>query len=82
MPQMRCPYHDFVFETETDHSKPGTRIADAEGKPTGAHKHPQYPGGISGHVDCPLCKKGIQVAKPRGEFPVPEKPLTPPKPAV
>jgi hypothetical protein len=46
MPQMRCPRHDFLFETETDHSKPGM-------KPS----HPKDERGISGHPDCPLCQK-------------------------
>jgi hypothetical protein len=69
MSQMRCPYHDVVFETETDHSKPGTRILGSDNKPTGKHKHPQYKGGISGHTDCPLCQKGILVAESRGDDP-------------
>ena len=72
MAPMRCPYHDIVFETETDSSKPGTRELGDDNKPTGKHKHPLYAGGISGHTDCPLCKKGVKVAQPRGEAPVDE----------
>lgn len=56
MPDMRCPYHDVVFQTDTNNTKPGSR-KNIDGKEVGDHIHPQYPGGISGHVDCPLCKK-------------------------
>jgi len=57
---VRCPYHDIIFPTETDHTKPGTRQPDEQGKQTGASKHPLYKagaGGVWGHPDCPLCKR-------------------------
>lgn len=63
MSEMRCPKHDLLFQTETDHTRPGTRRTDKEGKETGEHRHPQHKvgdGAISGHVDCPLCKKEFQ----------------------
>jgi hypothetical protein len=61
MATYRCPRHDVVFETQTDHSKPGTRAKNPEenNRNTGPHVHPQYlmpdGGSISGHPDCPLC---------------------------
>jgi len=65
MADMRCPYHDIVFQTETDHTKPGSRAADGQGKQTGQSKHPFYKvgnGAVAGHPDCPLCKKAQPTA--------------------
>jgi hypothetical protein len=76
MATFRCPQHDLVFQTETDHTKPGTRRTDSEGKETGEHRHPQWDG-VSGHVDCPLCIKAqaayraVAFIKPKPE-PKPE----------
>jgi hypothetical protein len=64
--EFRCPFHDVVFETQTDHSKPGTRGKDQDGRPFGVHVHPLYmrdDGYIAGHPDCPLC----QLAKANGD---------------
>jgi hypothetical protein len=65
MAQMRCPYHDVVFETEHDQTKPGTRAKNPDDnmKNTGAHIHPRFKmddgGYISGHPDCPLCQRAV-----------------------
>lgn len=58
MAEYRCPQHDTIFQTQTDHTKPGTRALDSEGRAVGKHKHSLYQGGVSGHPDCPLCAKG------------------------
>jgi|HubBroStandDraft_5_1064220.scaffolds.fasta_scaffold03282_5 hypothetical protein len=69
MATVRCPMHDTVVETETDHRKPGARTLDSEGKPTGPFEHPMFEpvaggGYIAGHPDCPLCKKAIAAGDP------------------
>ena len=64
---LRCPVHDVLFDTETDHTKPGTRELDSESKPTGKHRHPLFKRGtgvLPGHPDCPLCKKAIKNGDP------------------
>jgi hypothetical protein len=65
MATMRCPYHDYLFESDTDHTKPGTRAKNPaeNNRNTGAHIHPRYMvsgGFISGHPDCPLCQNAIE----------------------
>jgi len=46
MADFRCPRHDVLFQTETDHKKPGSDKS-----------HPKSESGIAGHPDCPMCKK-------------------------
>lgn len=69
--QFRCPMHDTLIETETDHSKPGTRETDSEGKQTGPIKltHPLFwnkekTGYIAGHPDCVLCRRAVREGDP------------------
>jgi hypothetical protein len=44
MPEFRCPKHDLVFETLTDHRKPDAPATD------NFAAHP-----VHGHPDCPQC---------------------------
>jgi len=67
MADLRCPYHDVVFEALTDSRKPGARAIDNEGKPTGELVHPSYQVGsgyVSGHPDCPLCQRAEKQGDP------------------
>jgi hypothetical protein len=60
--EYRCPQHDVVFQTETDHTKPGSIKAGAE-----KSSHPRNAAGEWGHPDCPLCQKEAKpVAKATG----------------
>jgi hypothetical protein len=66
--EFRCPFHDVVFDTDTDSRKPGTRMTDSEGKQTGEHVHPLYKVGtgyIAGHPDCSLCQRAIAADDPQ-----------------
>jgi hypothetical protein len=45
----RCPKHDLIFETVTDHRKPGALKND---------KFPAHP--VNGHPDCPKCHEEAQ----------------------
>lgn len=57
--EFRCPMHDILFQTETDHTKPGTPLS-VKAKQAGKKTHPKNEQGISGHPDCPLCMKDAQ----------------------
>ena len=46
MPDVRCPKHDIVFSTVTDHRMPGS------GKAANLAAHPR-----DGHTDCPKCQE-------------------------
>jgi hypothetical protein len=48
MADFRCPTHDVVFQSMTDHRKPGS---NASGN---FQAHPE-----AGHPDCPLCQDDI-----------------------
>ena len=52
MADYRCPKHDLVFETSTDHRKPGALAND---KLAG---HP-----VNGHPDCPQCQLEAKSSK-------------------
>jgi hypothetical protein len=54
MAEFRCPAHDVVFQTETDHTKPGTPDK----------KHAKDAKGYSCHPDCPIGKKDSTLVKP------------------
>ena len=49
MADYRCPKHDRIFESTTDHRRPGS---SADGK---FAAHP-----TNGHPDCPLCQADAQ----------------------
>jgi hypothetical protein len=54
MPDYRCPIDDLVFESSTDHRKPGA-AKSADGK---FLAHPR-----DGHPDCPKCQERMKAAK-------------------
>jgi hypothetical protein len=51
MAEYRCPTDDLIFETLTDHRKPG---AEASGK------FPAHP--ANGHPDCPKCQERMDAS--------------------
>lgn len=58
MATFRCPIHDNIFESITDHRAPGSR---------GNQQLPDHP--VNGHPDCPFCieakKKPAQATSTR-----------------
>lgn len=46
MTDFRCPRHDLIFQSDTDHRKPGSAATA---------NSPAMP--VNGHVDCPRCQK-------------------------
>ena len=56
MPDVRCPKHDRIFTTITDHRMPGSGAAKS-----GDTELPAHP--LDGHPDCPKCQEDAKEAK-------------------
>ena len=56
MPDYRCPVDDRVFESFTDHRRPGSQATATL---------PAHP--LNGHPDCPKCVERMQAAPDRNQ---------------